>query len=233
MYSIMATNTAPNPSFSGIHFNPSFFDTSTSLTVEEADTLYLNKSVADTSTVLETFTTGIVANVVQASSVLTTILSTDTIDSIGLSLTLGSGSTTSIIASQNITLNATSLPSSGQLGYTNNLLTATSATTSATANTVTNISSATIPVGTYLVHFGGQGGTAAVYNMGISTTSAVFDAKYTIGATTIVALNQNYTHPVMTVIIQNTASTVWYLNHSSQSASYAASRIYWYYTKIA
>jgi hypothetical protein len=146
---------------------------------------------------------------------------------------LGAGSTTNINASKNITLQATTLPTVGQLGYTNNILSATSATTSATANTVSNISSATIPTGTYLVHFGGQGGTAAVYNMGISTTSAVYDNKYTIGATTIVALNQNFTHPVMTVIIQNTASTVWYLNHSSQTASYTASRIYWYYTRIA
>ena len=230
----MATNTAPSPSFSGIDFNPNFFSTSTSLTLEEADTLYLNKSVADTANVYETFSVGITANAIQCSTIqATTLISTNTIDSIGLSLTLGAGSTTNINASQNITLQATTLPTVGQLGYTNNLLSATSATTSASANTVTNISSATIPAGTYLVHFEGQGGSAAVYNMGINTTSAVYDTKYTIGATTIVALNQNYTHPVMTVIIQNSASTVWYLNHSSQSASYTASRIYWYYTKIA
>lgn len=62
----MATNTAPSPSFSGINFNPSFFSTSTSLTLEEADTLYLNKSVADTANVLETFTVGISTNALQA-----------------------------------------------------------------------------------------------------------------------------------------------------------------------
>jgi hypothetical protein len=137
-----------------------------------------------------------------------------------------------INASKNITLNSTSLSTVGQLGYTNNLLSASSATTSGTANAVTNISSAIIPAGTYLVHFSGSGAVAAVYNMGISTTSAVFDVKYTIGATTIVAFNQNNTKPSMTVIIQNSAPTTWYLNHSSQTASYASTRIYWYYTKI-
>ena len=241
-------STAPNPSSNTIDFNPSFFNTSTALTLSQADSLYLNKSVADTANVLETFTVGIDANAIQANTASITsltsdfistvtflvgILSVNVIDTIGSSLTLGGGSTTSIIASQNITLQATTLPTVGQLGYTNNLLTATTSTTSATASTITNISSATIPAGTYLVHFGGQGSIGGVYNIGINTTSAVFDTKYTTGATTAGGYNQNYTHPVMTVIIQNTASTVWYLNHSSQTASYAASRIYWYYTKIA
>ena len=228
------SNTAPNPSFNGIDFNPSFFNTSTGLTLSQADSLYLNKSVADTANVLETFTVGISANAIQAvTASISSMLSTDTIDSIGTSLTLGAGSTTNINASKNITLQATTLPTVGQLGYTNNILSATSATTSATANTVSNISSATIPTGTYLVHFGGQGSIGGVYNIGLNTTSAVFDTKYTTGATTAGGFNQNFTHPVMTVIIQNTASTVWYLNQSSTTASYPVLRIYWYYTRIA
>jgi len=205
----MATNTAPSPSFSGIDFNPNFFNTSTALTVEEADTLYLNKLSPDTANVLETFTLGIVANVVQASSVSATIVSTDTIDSIGLSLTLGAGSTTSIVASQNITLIATSLPTVGQLGYTVDLLNGTTSTTSATASTITNISSTLIPVGTYIVQFQGQGTASGNYNMGISTTSAVFDQKYTTGATNPGAFATNFTRTETSVIIQNTTPTIW------------------------
>ncbi len=229
----MATNTAPSPSFSGIDFNPNFFNTSTSLTVEEADTLYLNKSVADTANVLETFTAGIVANTLQAvTASITSVLSTDTIDSIGLSLTLGAGSTTSIVASQNITLNATSLPTLGQLGYKVDVLTASTSTTSSTASTVTNIASALIPVGTYLVRFEGQSSASGVYNIGLHTTSAVFN-RYTIGATCAGAFNTNFTHPAMTAIIQNTTPTTWYLNQSSLTASLPIIRIYWDYTRIA
>jgi hypothetical protein len=231
----MATNTAPSPSFSGINFNPSFFSTSTSLTVEEADTLYLNKSVADTANVLETFTVGIATNALQATTAsVTSLLSVDTIDSIGLSLTLGGASTTSLIASKNITLNTSgTLPIVSQLGYTVDLLSSSSSTTSSTINNVTNISSALIPVGTYIVHFEGQGSTGGVYNIGISTSSGNFNNKFTQGATCATAYNQNFTHPAMTVIIQNTSPTTWYLTQSSPTASYPVIRIYWYYTRIA
>jgi len=234
MYSIMATNTAPNPSFSGINFNPSFFDTFTSLTVEEADTLYLNKSVADTANVFETFTAGVFISALQATSAtITNILSVDTIDSIGLSLTLGGGSTTSIIASKNITLNATSLPTVGQLGYTVDILNASTSTTSATISAITNLASSLIQIGTYIVQFQGQASAAGVYNIGISTSSTAFDTKRTIGATCASGYNQNFTHPEMSVIIQNTTPTTWYLNQSSTTASLAIIRIYWNYTKIA
>ena len=67
-----------SPSFSGIDFNPDFFSSSTSLTLQEADALYLNKTVADTANVLETFTVGISANIVQASTAtISTLLSVD------------------------------------------------------------------------------------------------------------------------------------------------------------
>jgi hypothetical protein len=62
------TNPAPSPNFSTIDFNPSFFTTSTALTVDEADALYLNKATADTANVLETFTVGISANALQATT---------------------------------------------------------------------------------------------------------------------------------------------------------------------
>ena len=90
-------STAPSPSFSGIDFNPDFFSSSTSLTLQEADALYLNKTVADTANVLETFTVGISANIVQASTAtISTLLSADTIDSISTALTLGAGSALSV-----------------------------------------------------------------------------------------------------------------------------------------
>ena len=73
----MASNTAPSPSFSGIDFNPGFFSTSTSLTLEEADLLYLNKSTPDTANVLETFTVGISANALIASTATITSLTAD------------------------------------------------------------------------------------------------------------------------------------------------------------
>ena len=74
---VMASNTAPSPSFSGIDFNPGFFSTSTSLTLEEADLLYLNKSTPDTANVLETFTVGISANALIASTATITSLTAD------------------------------------------------------------------------------------------------------------------------------------------------------------
>ena len=227
-------STAPNPSFNTIDFNPSFFNTSTALTLTQADSLYLNKSVADTANVLETFTAGIVASTLQAvTASVTSMLSVDTIDSIGLSLTLGGGSTTSIIASQNITLQATTLPTVGQLGYTVNVLTDSTSTTSASSSAITNLASTLIPAGTYIVQFQGQALATGTYNMGINTTSAVFDQKYTSGASNPGAFATNFTRTETSVIIQNTTPTTWYLNQSSPTVSLSTFRIYWYYTKIA
>ena len=108
----MATDTAPSPNFSGIDFNPDFFSTSTSLTLSEADALYLNKSVADTANVLETFTVGISANAIQATTAsITTLtvlgeLSTDFLDSIGTTLTLGNGTATTITSTLPLYVNS-------------------------------------------------------------------------------------------------------------------------------
>ena len=100
------TNTAPSPNFSTIDFNPSFFTSSSSLTIDEADALYLNKATADTANVLETFTVGIVANSLQAvtASVTSSLqvsgtLTSDLVDSVGATLTLGPTNATSITTS--------------------------------------------------------------------------------------------------------------------------------------
>jgi hypothetical protein len=150
----------------------------------------------------------------------------------------GAGSATTINGSctfsKNITLPTTpSLPTINQIGYTVFVLTDFATLASSTANVVTNISSAIIPAGTFIVHFSGGGAFNGVYNMGISTTSATYNPKYTIGATTVVAFSNNHTKPAMTVVIQNTAITTWYLVHGSPSAGYDSQRINWYYTRIA
>jgi hypothetical protein len=100
------TNTAPSPSFSGIDFNPDFFTSSTSLTLSEADALYLNKATADTANVLETFTVGILANALQATTATITTsleclgtLTSNSLDSVGTTLTLGSSNATSVTTS--------------------------------------------------------------------------------------------------------------------------------------
>ena len=113
------TNTAPSPNFSTIDFNPSFFTTSSALTVDEADALYLNKTVADTANVLETFTVGISANAIQATtaSVSTSLqvsgtFTSDSVDSVGSTLTLGSTNATTITTSKPFTANSYSLTGS-------------------------------------------------------------------------------------------------------------------------
>ncbi len=110
------TNTAPSPNFSTIDFNPSFFTTSTALTLDEADALYLNKSTPDTANVLETFSVGISANALQASTAsisnslqVSGTLTSDSVDSVGTTLTLGSTNATSVTTSKSFTANSYSL----------------------------------------------------------------------------------------------------------------------------
>jgi hypothetical protein len=118
--------------------------------------------------------------------------------------TLTSSGGLTISGANGISLTTTSYtPTLNQLGYTVYVLdNATTASTGGTANIITNITSATIPAGTFIVHFSGGGAIAGQYNLGISTTSAVYDTQYTMGATTIVNFTQNYVRPALTVIIQ-------------------------------
>ena len=63
----MTSSNPPYPYFNGITYNPSFFISSSSssgsgLTKAQANALYLQKTVADTATVLETFSGGIATN---------------------------------------------------------------------------------------------------------------------------------------------------------------------------
>lgn len=59
----MSSSNPPYPNFNGITYNSSFFPTeSSALTQGQANLLYLRKTVADTATAQETFTTGIATN---------------------------------------------------------------------------------------------------------------------------------------------------------------------------
>jgi len=65
----MSSSIPPTYYFSGINFNPSFYDNVDSgLTLSTANSLYLNKASADTSAVLETFTAGISTASINSSS---------------------------------------------------------------------------------------------------------------------------------------------------------------------
>lgn len=58
----MSAENPPTYNFSGIDFNPSFYvdeSNSTGITQEQANTLYLQKTIPDTATALETFSAGL------------------------------------------------------------------------------------------------------------------------------------------------------------------------------
>ena len=56
----MSSDNPPYPYYDGIPFNPSFFSTDTGgLSQATANNLYLRKTVADTATAQETFSSGI------------------------------------------------------------------------------------------------------------------------------------------------------------------------------
>jgi hypothetical protein len=56
----MTTTLPPSENFTGIFYNPAFWTTaSSSLTLEDANALYLRKTTPDTATALETFSSGL------------------------------------------------------------------------------------------------------------------------------------------------------------------------------
>jgi hypothetical protein len=65
----MSAENPPTYNFSGIDFNPSFYvdeSNSSGITQEQANALYLQKTIPDTATALETFSAGISATTVSA-----------------------------------------------------------------------------------------------------------------------------------------------------------------------
>jgi Chaperone of endosialidase len=70
----MSSDNPPYPYYPSIPFNPSFFSTDTGgLSQATANTLYLRKTVPDTASVQETFTSGIITNSITASAVSSTM----------------------------------------------------------------------------------------------------------------------------------------------------------------
>jgi hypothetical protein len=112
-------------------------------------------------------------------------------------------------------------------------------------NVVKNISSVIIPSGTYIVYFSGYFPYEGRYAMGISTNENEFDLEYKSATQTIKELptsTSSYATSInlpTTVIINNNASTTWYLNYSiymtspPTSNNYTIKNIYWNYTRIA
>jgi len=189
----MATNTAPSPNFSGINFNPSFFSTSTSLTVEEADTLYLNKSVADTANVLETFTVGIATNALQSATATITSLLADTIDSVGTTFTMASTNATTLnignsLSTTNLNGNVqlttplrlpivTTSPTNTQLGYFNSNVSTAELTVSGTNSIPAPTTITNLPIGIYLVNYfvtsyAPTVGASQVFSYSVTTTGS-------------------------------------------------------------
>jgi len=58
----------PLYSFTGLDFNPTIFETTSTFTQDQANTLYLQKTVADTATAVETFNAGIITQNVDSGS---------------------------------------------------------------------------------------------------------------------------------------------------------------------
>ena len=66
----MSSTNAPYPSFSGITYNKSFFVSSSGgLTTAQGNAFYLQKTVADTATAIETFSGGIKSDTLDSTNV--------------------------------------------------------------------------------------------------------------------------------------------------------------------
>ena len=162
-------NTAPSPNFSTIDFNPSFFTTSTALTVDEADALYLNKSTPDTANVLETFSVGISANALQAStaSITTSLEVLGTTDLNG-NVQLATPLRLPIL---------TTTPTTTQLGYFASNVSAIELTVSTTNNKPTPTTITNLPIGIYLVNYFVTSytptvGASQVFSYSVTTTGS-------------------------------------------------------------
>jgi len=71
----MTTTLPPSEQFTGIFYNPAFWTTaSSSLTLEDANALYLRKTTPDTATALETFASGLSTQSQTAPSLSTDVL---------------------------------------------------------------------------------------------------------------------------------------------------------------
>ena len=71
----MSSQPPPTYEFTGIDYNPQYYNTvaSSGITETQANNLYLRKTIADTATAVETFSTGIKTNSIDANVAATTL----------------------------------------------------------------------------------------------------------------------------------------------------------------
>ena len=154
----MSSYNPPYPYFNGITYNKSYFDSSgTGLSRAQANALYLQKTMPDTATALETFNAGIKTNTIEA------LTSSGTL-SLGIS-------TNTLTVKAPITIGYSGVPTSTtQLG---GKVTPSFTTTTLAAGTPTNIATVVCGVGIYLitanVYFNFPGGYSV---LSINTTTA-------------------------------------------------------------
>ena len=70
----MTTSLPPSQYFTGIFYNNAFWTSASSLTQATANTLYLQKTVPDTATAVETFSSGLATQTITAPSTITDVL---------------------------------------------------------------------------------------------------------------------------------------------------------------
>ena len=176
----MSSANAPYPSFSGITYNKSFFASSSGgLTTAQGNALYLQKTIADTATALETFSGGI---------------TTASINNTGAALALGNNCTT--ISIGNAISNTTTNISGGNAGVNiygplnaySGFSTGNATVSSAlTTNTITGASATSVvnlfaTTATQPINIGA--GQSAFYsiNLGSAVSNVMIQGKFFINA---------------------------------------------------
>ena len=138
----------------------------------------------------------------------------------------------------NITLGTpTTAPIVGQLGYINNVLTGGVSYSLTTANVATQLASFSMPIGTFIVYWSAVCLSASTfYTMGINTTSGELANTPKYVGCVLSTTNGNVTNPKinMSAVVQNTATTTWYLNHAATTVVTSnISNVFLYYVRIA
>ena len=190
----MSVENPPLFYFNGIAFNNSFFNTGSisTLTKGQANTLYLRKTVPDTTSVLETFNNGIKTASVDTDALELQILPNTTAGKV-LSLavlaehqiSIGCNLPNSITSLNSGRINISnpltpaytpSIIGSNNIGFRNEINT----TTNVTLNTTVNLASITLFPGIWFIE-GQTNPTVAsgntYYDLSLSTTSATIDTK--------------------------------------------------------
>lgn len=153
----MSSANPPYPYYNGIPYNKAFFDSSIGLSRTQANALYLNKTVADTAGVLETFSSGILSSSVEASA-----------------STLSLGVNTAKTSTVNVGINGMNTNIKGTTIELNNVASSTLTTNINNATGVLgtiNLMTGSGAAGTVNIATGASGTQTAAVNIGSGTTS--------------------------------------------------------------